>query len=55
VAQRIYMTSLIASDSNYTQQPNITKQAQILPSLHRLSQTSQIIATVAKSSPTLTS
>ncbi|RPA88508.1 hypothetical protein L873DRAFT_1817714 [Choiromyces venosus 120613-1] len=49
------MTSPTASNSNYTQQPNITKQAQTLPNLHRLSQTSQNIATVAKSSPTLTS
>ncbi|RPA96932.1 hypothetical protein L873DRAFT_1810764 [Choiromyces venosus 120613-1] len=55
MAPLIYMTSPIASDSNYTQQPNITKEAQILPNLHRLSQTSQTIATVAKSSPTLTS
>ncbi|RPB02469.1 hypothetical protein L873DRAFT_1802447 [Choiromyces venosus 120613-1] len=45
----------IASDSNYTQQPNITQQAQILPNLHRLPRTSQNIATVAKSSAALTS
>ncbi|RPA90614.1 hypothetical protein L873DRAFT_1820839, partial [Choiromyces venosus 120613-1] len=50
VAPLIYMASLIASDSSYTQQPNITKKAQILPYLRRLSQISQNIATIAKPS-----